>query len=132
MSDNLIFIATIYKDDSGRATSCLLPVYDLFNHGAERNTFFTTTVNPNTNTYTYELKASRNISQGAEIYNQYGHLSDNQLFEQYGFAFNAENIPKNDLKLIQLNDKELMETCEKLKNCSGMCLNISREKFWSN
>lgn len=113
--------ATIYENDFGRKTSCLLPVYDLFNHGKERNTFFTTKVNPTTKTYIYELKASKNITVGDEIFNQYGDLSDNQLFEQYGFAFEAENIAKNSAKLMQLTSEDLEETCEKFNNCSGTC-----------
>ena len=124
ISKNLLYflnLATIYENDFGRKTSCLLPVYDLFNHGKERNTFFTTKVNPTTKTYIYELKASKNISAGDEIFNQYGDLSDNQLFEQYGFAFEAENIAKNNAKLMQLTPEDIEETCEKFNNCSETC-----------
>lgn len=124
------FIRSLYNVKSRAAaimtqnnhkTVCLLPVYDFMNHGKDRNTIFRTTLRVQTQSYHYEIAASRDIKQGEEVYNQYGQLSNIELFERYGFVFEISDIPLAREEHLMLHANEVMDGCKKYSdNCSSL------------
>ena len=106
--------------------SVLLPVFDLINHGKQKNVDLEAKWLPS-GELGYHVLALRNIKKGEELYVHYGQLSDFSLLQKYGFTLNSVNITSSTPKAYLSFNQVQMAINQVSKNKISVL-----ERLWPN
>ena len=107
--------------------SVLLPVFDLINHGSEKNVDLEATWLTD-GELGYHVHALRDIKKGEELYVQYGRLSDLALLQQYGFTLQpSQNFSTSSPKAYLSFDEVDVAVAKISKEKSGLV-----KQLWPN